>query len=213
MATPGGITGLIEDEFASPHSSADDEYESDEPPELKLDLEELKACASTIASATCTSARRHTRGAYHEIYLLEFHAGSETLPEIERARHSCIARLTRSEESLSKATSELATMRRAGCYYGETPGKHLYKLWDGLSLDHKKNVLTQIASFLTRLAALHFDEIGSIQDNGLGPLVHPSFPPPEGKPFKSTLDYLHALIPETAVDLLNTKSLSRLGST
>ncbi|KAJ5256766.1 hypothetical protein N7478_012870 [Penicillium angulare] len=60
---------------------------------------------------------------------------------------------------------------------------------EGFSLDHKKNVLTQIASVLTRLAALHFDGIG------------------KGKPFKSTLDYLLALIPEIAVDFAGYEEL------
>ncbi|KAJ5949935.1 hypothetical protein N7454_001519 [Penicillium verhagenii] len=152
-ATPGGITDLVEDEFAYPHSSADED-----------------------------------------------------------------------EESIAKATSELATMRLvkdrtsipvAKIFYQDLrpanpvgapfvlmerlPGKHFDKLWDGLSLDHKKNVLAQIASALTRLAPLQLDEIGSIQENGLGPLVHPSFSPQQGKPFKLTLDYLHALILEIAV--------------
>lgn len=216
----------ISDEFDSHNTSANEDYESDEPPKLKLDLQELKQCASTIASATCIRARRLTRGGYHEIFLLEFGVGPETLVEIKRARNSCIARLTRSEESLAKATSELATMRHgrdhtsipvAKIFHQDLrpdnpvgapfvlmerlPGKHLYKLWDDLSLDHKKDVLTQIASVLARLAVLHFGGIGSVQDNGLGPLVHPSLHSQEEKPFKSTLEYLHALIPDIAVDL------------
>lgn len=110
------MSDIASSSVASPHSSADEEYDSDEPPELKPDLEKMKDCASTIASATCTKARRLTRGTYHEIFLLEFDAGSETLVEIERARHSGIARLTRSEESLAKAISELATMRHVKDY-------------------------------------------------------------------------------------------------
>lgn len=215
---------LIDDGFASPHPSADADFESGEPPELKLDLQELKDCASTVASATCTKARRITRGAYHDIFLLEFDTGSETLVEIEGARHSCIARLTRREESLAKATSELATMQHVRdntsipvpkIFYRDLrpnnpvgapfvlmqrlPGQDLYSLWDDLPFDHKKDVLTQIASVLTQLAALRFDKIGSLQNNGLGPLVHSSLSP-QAKPFKSTLEYLHALLPEIALD-------------
>ncbi|CAI7626479.1 unnamed protein product [Penicillium bialowiezense] len=188
---------LIDDGFASPHPSADADFESGEPPELKLDLQELKDCASTVASATF---------------------------EIEGARHSCIARLTRREESLAKATSELATMQHVRdntsipvpkIFYRDLrpnnpvgapfvlmqrlPGQDLYSLWDDLPFDHKKDFLTQIASVLTQLAALRFDKIGSLQNNGLGPLVHSSLSP-QAKPFKSTLEYLHALLPEIALD-------------
>ncbi|KAJ5774433.1 hypothetical protein N7457_009329 [Penicillium paradoxum] len=216
---------LPEEDFASPHSSADEEYDSDEPPELNLNFQELKECASTVASARCINIRKLTRGRYHEIFLLDFEPGSETKVEVARAQHSCIARLTRGDESLAKATSELATMRYVKDHTSipvatilhqdlrsDNPvgapfvlmerlrGRHLYKLWDGLSLDHKKDVLTQIASVLTRLAALHFDGIGSLQDDGLGPLVHPSLPRQEEKPFQSTLDYLSAFAREDTVE-------------
>ncbi|KAJ6032608.1 hypothetical protein N7540_003340 [Penicillium herquei] len=191
-------TDLVEDEFASPHTSADDEYDSDEPPELKLDLKELKDCASTIASATCTRARRLMRGVYRKIFLLEFDADSEKLVEIERARHSCIARLTRSEERLARATSELAIMRLVKDRMSIPVAKIFHQ---DLRPDNP------IASVLTQLAGVHFDGIGSIQDNGLGPLVHPSFSSQDGKPFKSTLDYLHVLIPEIAVDFAEYEEL------
>ncbi|KAF7597136.1 hypothetical protein BBP40_009474 [Aspergillus hancockii] len=102
---------------------------------------------------------------------------------------------------MEKETSELATLRcvkertsilvletlyldlrlqnpvSAPCVLMQTlPGRHLYNTWDGLSLNHKRSVLSQIAAILTQLGILHFDEIGSLQENGLDLLVRPAFP-------------------------------------
>lgn len=97
--------------FDSPHSSVDEEYESEEPLALKLVLQNLKDCASKVASARCVNARKFARGTYHEIFLLDFEPSPDTIMGIATARNSCIARLTRREEPVAKATSELATMK------------------------------------------------------------------------------------------------------
>lgn len=220
---------LIEDGFASPYTSADDGYSSDEAPELKLDLQKLQDIASDVASARCFRIRKLTRGTNHEVFLLEFEPGIESKME---TTNSCIARVARHAESLEKATSELATMRYvkdhtslpiARIFYTDLdptnpvgapfvlmerlPGKHLYTMWDDLSLDQKKGVLRQIAGVLAQLATVHFDGIGSLQDNGLGPLVHPCLPQQEEKPFQSTLDYLTAFLSKDLVECPKTQDL------
>ena len=79
-------------------------------------------------------------------------------------------------------------------------GVHLYRLWDDLTLGHKKDVLTQIAWVLGQLASMKFDTIGSIVEDGtVGPLLHYRLEEIGGEEaieytsdglFESTLDYL-----------------------
>ncbi|WEW54857.1 hypothetical protein PRK78_000283 [Emydomyces testavorans] len=75
------------------------------------------------------------------------------------------------------------------------PGRHLYKIWEDLSLDHKKAVLSQMAAVLVQFASLKFDKIGCLQEEGIGPLFHPCLHDPEG-PFRSTCEYLLSFVSE-----------------
>jgi hypothetical protein len=68
-----------------------------------------------------------------------------------------------------------------------------------LPLEHNKDVLTQIAHVLTRLAIFCFDEVGNLQGNGVGPLVQ-FFLPGEDKRFASTVGYLRAFLWEGMVE-------------
>ncbi|KAL4889381.1 hypothetical protein BDV59DRAFT_205367 [Aspergillus ambiguus] len=87
------------------------------------------------------------------------------------------------------------------------PGQHLYRIWDGLLLDHKKAVLDQIAAVLNQMAMLKFDEIGSLQEDGLGPFIHLCLPTNKEGTYKSTLDFLCAFIDEKSVESLELKTL------
>ncbi|OQE25152.1 hypothetical protein PENSTE_c006G08279 [Penicillium steckii] len=215
---------IDEQAFYSPGSSADEEYASHELPALKLDLQKLKDCASEVASARCVNVRKLSRGAFHEIFILDFEPNPNTMVEIAKARNSCIARFTRREEPMQKATSELATMKYvkehssipvAKIFYQDLcpdnqvgapfvlmerlPGKHLYRLWNTMPLEHKKDVLTQLARVLTTLATFRFNVIGSLQDYGIGPLVH-CFLPDQDKSFPSTVEFLSAFFREDTVE-------------
>jgi len=54
----------------SSHPSSGDSYDSDEPPELELDLGRPMECASEALHTRCTVARTLSRGANHEIFTL-----------------------------------------------------------------------------------------------------------------------------------------------
>src|SRR5271154_5446142 len=81
------------------------------------------------------------------------------------------------------------------------PGRHLYQLWDGLTLRHKKSVISDIASALTQLGKLKFDRIGCLGPYGeVGPLLCRMGEGAGGErtytvgPFESTLDYLLSFV-------------------
>ena len=204
----------------SSYSSADDEYESDEPPELELNLDRLKEIATEALRVPCTNIKRLTRGSRHEILVLDFEQGNA--PRFEsliRSKYSCIARFARIKGNTLKEESEIATIRHVKentsipvpeIYYQDfnpdnavgaafvlmerLPGRHLYKTWDDLSLVHKKVVLCEIASVVSQFASLSFDQIGCITNNGIGPTISPCYGSPHG-PFTSTLDYLQSFVP------------------
>lgn len=100
------------------YSSADDPYDSDEPPELSLNLPQLKLIASSIFGRPCTAVRKLTRGRYHEVFVLSF-GGDVTSPGGSAPSTpssinppDCIARFSRSNGySPSSEHSAIATMR------------------------------------------------------------------------------------------------------
>ena len=83
-------------------------------------------------------------------------------------------------------------------------GVNLYRIWDDLTLEYKKDVLTQIAWVLGQLANKEFKAIGSITDDGsVGPLLRRLMENVDGEevikyvsdgPFGSTSDYLYLFI-------------------
>lgn len=101
--------------MSSQCSNDDDAYDSDEPPELELDLAKLMEHATRALSATCFSARRITRGTGHEIFTLEFLPAPATDLTDEppvRSTFSCIARFARVKDTAitAKEQSEIATI-------------------------------------------------------------------------------------------------------
>ncbi|KAM0340595.1 hypothetical protein ACHAPU_010432 [Fusarium lateritium] len=73
------------------------------------------------------------------------------------------------------------------------PGRHLYKSWDDMSLDKKKVAVSDIASVIVQFAALRFEKIGCLTQDGIGPILSPCYDVPRG-PFDSTLTYLESFI-------------------
>jgi hypothetical protein len=191
------ITFLMHSDIAS-----DDEYDSDEPSPLKLDFKELTRRASLAVPRPCTRWRKLTKGRYHEIFVLFFGSDDNYQSETERGdfhekEWSCIARVSRKPESIQKLLSEVQTMEYASSHSSipvpeiyaydfelnnnvgaqfllmeRIPGCHLYRLWDKLTLEHKKSVISDIAGILTQLSQLKFDRIGCLtSDDHVGPLL------------------------------------------
>lgn len=212
-------------------SSGDDEYDSDEPPPVVIDLKELSRRASLAVSRICTNVRKLTKGRYHEIFLLSFHNSDDpsshnmTLVEEKGSlvEWTCIARISREVESVEKLLSEVQTMEHVRLHTSipvpevyqydfnvgnsvgaqfilmeQKPGQHLYKIWDKLSLDHKKIALFEIAHVLAELSKLKFELIGSLSSGDVvGSLIYRMGDDLGGEktctagPFESTMEYLH----------------------
>ena len=62
----------------------DDEYESDEFPELKPDLTALSNLVHTHVGQKITSCQKVTRGTYHEIYMLNREDGRKLIARLDR---------------------------------------------------------------------------------------------------------------------------------
>lgn len=72
-----------------------------------------------------------------------------------------------------------------------------------LSLDHKLDIIGQVAEVYGQLAGLKFDEFGSLKlDGTLGPLLDQTewWQPLGDKAFASTIDYMNAYLKEDNVD-------------
>ncbi|PKY20996.1 hypothetical protein RhiirB3_302308, partial [Rhizophagus irregularis] len=119
----------------------------------------LQQLASSRLNRHCVHTRRLTKGLYNEIYLLQFEAGPD-----------CIARLSCDlNHPAAKFASEVATMKYIaqntsikvpevydwdGTVHNpikipyilmeRLPGQHLYRVWDELTVEKKKCVLSQI---------------------------------------------------------------------
>ena len=205
----------------SSYSSADDSYDSDEPPELELDLAKLMDCASKALKAKCTAVKKLTRGVGHEVFALQFQeeVTDTTSPSLIQANFSCIARFSRLNNTRAKSASEIATARYLKrfssipvpeIYYYDLdpndigapvvlmeriPGRHLNKIWDDLPLDSKKSAISQIASVVAQLSSLKFDQIGSLDEHGgVGPIISPCFDRPK-RPLHSTCEYMQSFLP------------------
>lgn len=202
----------------SSYSSADDTYDSDEPPELDLDLAKLMECTTQALKAKCTAAKKLTRGVSHGVFTLQFQEAPAAPDSLKQAGFSCIARFSRLNDTRAKSISEIATaryLRRFSSipvpeiYYCDLDldnsigapvvlmermsGRHLNKIWDTLALDGKKSALSEIAAVVAQLSSLKFDQIGSLDEDGVGPLVSPCFDQPKG-PFSSSFEYMRSFI-------------------
>ncbi|GES87007.1 kinase-like domain-containing protein [Rhizophagus clarus] len=169
----------------------------DDEPALDLDLNALQQLASSRLDRHCVHARRLTKGLYNEIYLLQFEAGPD-----------CIARLSCDlTHPAAKFASEVATMKYVaqntsikvpevydwdGTVHNpikipyilmeRIPGQHLYRVWDELTVEKKKCVLSQIVDTLLELwTKCQFEEIGCLYMDfmtstfRIGPIVDPVF--------------------------------------
>ncbi|KAL2169506.1 hypothetical protein VTG60DRAFT_5975 [Thermothelomyces hinnuleus] len=72
-------------------------------------------------------------------------------------------------------------------------------MWHDLSLDGRKATLSETASVVAQLASIKFDQIGSPDEHGVGPLTSPCFDHPKG-PFRSTAEYLRSFISAESVE-------------
>lgn len=143
-------------------------------------------------------------------------------PDVTGTEWSCIARVSREPEMVEKLMSEVETMQYVRCQtlipvpeiysydfqlknsvgaqfilMERMPGRHLYQLWDRLTLDHKKVVLSDIARVITQMSQLKFDRIGCLSTiRGVGPVIYRMGDDRGGEstctggPFQSTLEYL-----------------------
>ena len=151
---------------------------SDDEPALDIDINVLQQLASSRLNRHCVCARRLTRGFYNEIYLLQFDIGPD-----------CIARLSRDlTHPAAKFASEVSTMKYVAqntnikvpevydwdftvhnpikipyILMERLPGQHLYQVWDELTFEEKKHVLSQIVDTLLELwTKCQFKEIGCL---------------------------------------------------
>jgi aminoglycoside phosphotransferase (APT) family kinase protein len=155
----------------------------DDEPTLDLDINVLRQLASNRLNRHCVSTRRLTRGLYNEIHLLQFDAGSDCIARLSR-------HLTHPEE---KFASEIATMKYVAqntsikvpevydwdftvhnpiktpyILMERLPGQHLYRVWDELTVEEKKCVLSQIIDTLLELwTKCQFEEIGCLYMNSV----------------------------------------------
>jgi aminoglycoside phosphotransferase (APT) family kinase protein len=135
---------------------------------------------------------------------------------------NCIARFTRDYEMLQKTESELATIEYVRknttipvpeIYFvnhnenhvvgapfvlmERMDGGRLCDIWEDLSLEHKLDVMGQIAEVVGQLSEQKFDKIGSLtRDGTVGPMLSPTEPtqPLADHPFTSTIDYFFAYL-------------------
>ncbi|KAL2145820.1 hypothetical protein VTI28DRAFT_6117 [Corynascus sepedonium] len=197
----------------SSYSSADKAYDLDEPPELELDLGKLIDRASDIMKTKCTSAEKLTRGTSHEVFTLRFEEGPSASPYLARAV---------SEIATARYLKRFTRIPVPEIYYYDLhgqddvgapfvimekmPGCHLNKIWDDLPLEGKKSVLSEIALVVAQLASLKFDQIGSLDEHGVGPLINPCLDHPMG-PFQSVAEYLRSFISADSAESLLGKEL------
>jgi hypothetical protein len=179
-----------ESEIFSSSSSSCSSSSDDEETKLNVDINALQLLASSRLNRNCIYARRLTGGAYNEIYLLRF----DTKPD-------CIARLSRDQaHPAAKFASEVATMKYVSqntnikvpkvydwnnttnnlikipyILMERLPGKHLYKVWDDLTFEKKKSVLSQIVDILLELTKCQFEEIGSLYIDSVSTITTFSF--------------------------------------
>lgn len=179
---------------------------------LKLNFNELKRLASVALSRQCTKVKLMSMGGRHKIFALFFEPQTPGEP-----KWSCIARTPRRINSgtIMKTSSELETMRYVRekttipvpevYFYNLDPkntfgapfvlmermaGRDLYHLLDNcnLSTEHKMTILMQLTDVIAQLATLEFEKVGSLQKDGLGPILD-GISGSRG-PFESTLEYL-----------------------
>lgn len=174
-----------EQEKTAYEEDGEDEWDEDEYPPLDLNDEALAHIASCYLPGhhgKCLDITALQWGSFHEIRLLHFEDG-----------WSCIGRFTRNrDEPLSVLESEVATCEFVrkhssipvpATYFVNTnpnhavgaafvlmeriEGQHLYRFWEDLSLEHKKDVLRQITDVILQLAELKFNQIGSLRHGGV----------------------------------------------
>jgi hypothetical protein len=187
-------SGETEDapEDANSDISSVDSWNEHEAPPLNLNYEALKHLVDHFLSGShgaCIEIIAMRRGGFHEIRVLHFEDG-----------WSCIARFTREYESLEKTESELATIEYVRnnttipvpeiyfLNYNENhvvgaafvlmermDGGPLGDIWDYLSIEHKLDVMRQLANVTGQLSEQKFKAFGIITKDGtIGPALDDS---------------------------------------
>jgi len=179
-------------EDANSDISSVDYWKEHEAPPLNLNYEALKHLVYHFlpgSHGACIDITAMRRGGFHEIRVLHFEDG-----------WSCIARFTREYESLEKTESELATIEYVRknttipvpeiyfVNYNENhvvgaafvlmermDGGPLGDIWDYLSLEHKLDVMRQLANVTGQLSEQKFEALGIITKDGtIGPALDDS---------------------------------------
>src|ERR1043166_9180163 len=169
------------------HNSLESE-DSDDGPKLNLDSNMLRQLASSRLNRNCVSTCRLARGHNNEIHFLQFDNGPD-----------CIVRLPRDpSHPTAKLASEVATMKYIAqntrikvpevydwdcsthniiktpyVLMERLPCKHLYWVWDELTVENKKSVLGQIIKILFEIwMKCRFKEIGCLymKNDSLDPI-------------------------------------------
>lgn len=204
-------------------SESEEEYDSDEYPELHPNLHALSSSISSALNQQLIKPwTRLTRGASHEIWVSQ-----------SDSHMHLVARLSRTKEDPHKLLSEVSTMRYVeqhttipvpkvhlleanhnndvGMQYmimERMPGVHLYKIWDELSLEHQISLIGDIAKVLKQLAGLEFPNIGMLDSEFCVrsfcalPKISVQEPTETGArpvniglgPFSSTVEFLEAFV-------------------
>ncbi|CAG8746324.1 17308_t:CDS:2, partial [Rhizophagus irregularis] len=190
---------------------------------LDVDTNALQQLASSCLNRNCVCTRRLTNGCYNEIHLLQFDSGPD-----------CIARLSRDlTHPVEKFESEVATMKYIAqntnikvpkvydwdCTVNNPiktpyilmerlPGQHLYRVWDKLTFEEKKCILSQMVDILLELwTKCQFEEIGCLYMDSvtstfqIGPIIDLMFYiegrnsiPSFTGPFRRLQELVYALI-------------------
>jgi hypothetical protein len=229
---PHGISASItdgEDEYIEVEDEQLDEITSNagsedswymETPPLTLNYDALKHIATYFTPGwhgACIDVSTLQRGMFHEICVLHFEDG-----------WSCIGRFTRDAEPLAKVESELATLEYVRKYttipvpevyfvnhsdnhcvgapfvlMEHMHGNPLDDIWEDLPLDHKMDVMKQLAAIHGQLASQKFDTIGSLKPDGsVGPLLDQVewWQPLGEQAFTNASDYINSYMREDNPD-------------
>ncbi|GAB1728077.1 hypothetical protein NU195Hw_g5816t1 [Hortaea werneckii] len=190
---------------------------ADSASQLDLNFEAIRHIATYFLPGNhgkCTDIHYLASGTFHIVHILEFEDG-----------WSCVGRFTiDKEEDLRALESEQATLHYVkhnspiptpAVYYVNTnpdhvagaaftlqerlSGEPLSKIWDDLSVEHKKTAISQVADVVVHLSRLHFPTIGSLKANGeIGTLQNRTLDPKDGLypsgPFDTLKDYMFSFL-------------------
>lgn len=173
-----------EQDVEEPAHEADAEWSDDKYPPLPINEEALKHIASQFLPGNhgkCVEITSLPRGSNHEIRLLHFEDGWTCIGRFARDIHEALAVLE-SEVATAEYVRMHSTIPVPETYFvnpnpnhvvgaaftitEKIEGQPLYKIWDELTLDHKKSVMSQISDIVIQMAEMKFAGIGSLKADG-----------------------------------------------